>query len=282
MITHPKEYQPNIELKSQKRVLKFALDKTEIRFGRDAEWSNLAIPTIGWEVLSRRHAILRQQGEHFFLIDGDGETPSRNGFFLGNTRIDSKQPFLLQPNMRLTIGQNPENLVQFSYQMTQRSLFDISDKDRAHPQKCPLTVVANHRAASTARETFDLAPAAKGLSHFFVDAAASASKASLANFEIDLKRIWRWPVVLGRDKIAHCTSILLDAPTVSRHHVTINPDTGGRYVIRNNSSNGTYVNRKKVNDELTLKEGDELKVGPYKFCLRQQVLTSKTSLIDAW
>lgn len=281
MFTHPKEYQPNIELKSHERVLKFDLDKTEIRFGRDAQWSDLVIPIIGWEVLSRRHAIFRKQGEHLVLIDGDGETPSRNGFFLKNTRIDSKKPFILKSDMQLTIGQNPKNLIQFSYQTTQRAV-SYTSKGLVNRNRRPLTAMADHHKMPTARETLDLAPAREPSRFCFIEAAASKSKASLANFEIDLKRIWRWPVVIGRDKIAHCTSILLDAPTVSRHHVTIKPDVGGRYIIRNSSSNGTYVNEEKVDDEITLKEGDELKVGPYKFCLQRHVLTSKTSLIDAW
>ncbi|MEL7224576.1 MAG: FHA domain-containing protein [Cyanobacteria bacterium P01_D01_bin.36] len=282
MFTHSKEYHPNIELKSQQRVLKFDLDKAKICFGRDAQWSDLVIPLMGWEALSRRHAILRKQGDHYVLIDGDGETPSRNGFFLENKRIDSQKPLLLKPDMQLTIGQNPKNWVQLSYQTTQRAVAYRPGRGESPVNRHAPTSMAAHRKTSTARETLDLAPK-KGPSRFcFIDAAALKSKASLANFEIDLKRIWRWPVVIGRDKIAHCTSILLDAPTVSRHHVTIKPDIGGCYIVRNNSNNGTYVNQKKVDEEIILKEGDELKVGPYRFCLRRHILKSKTSLIDAW
>jgi hypothetical protein len=59
------------------------------------------------------------------------------------------------------------------------------------------------------------------------------------------------------------SDIFLDDITVSRRHVTVERDADG-YVLRDAGSlNGTYVNKKRV-DEARLRAGDELQVGRYR------------------
>ena len=60
------------------------------------------------------------------------------------------------------------------------------------------------------------------------------------------------------------SDIFLDDVTVSRRHAEV-VRTGERYVVRDvGSLNGTYLNRERIESELTLTSGDELQVGRFK------------------
>lgn len=65
---------------------------------------------------------------------------------------------------------------------------------------------------------------------------------------------------VGRHPESH---IFLDDITVSRRHVEIVADDGGYRVRDVGSLNGTYLNRKRI-DDAELADGDELQVGRYK------------------
>ena len=59
------------------------------------------------------------------------------------------------------------------------------------------------------------------------------------------------------------SDVFLDDITVSRRHVTIERDDNG-YVLHDvGSLNGTYVNKKRV-DESPLRYGDEVQIGRYR------------------
>jgi len=63
--------------------------------------------------------------------------------------------------------------------------------------------------------------------------------------------------------------IILDHPQVSRHHALIER-MGTRYRIRDlKSSNGVFVNGKRIEREAWLKEGDEIRIGSRKLVLRE-------------
>jgi ABC-type multidrug transport system ATPase subunit/ABC-type transport system involved in multi-copper enzyme maturation permease subunit len=72
-------------------------------------------------------------------------------------------------------------------------------------------------------------------------------------------------VVLGRDP--SCT-LQLDAPTVSRHHATIDIDGQGRYIVTDSSTNGVFVNGQKVTGAAILTTGSSLRIGPYTLILQ--------------
>ena len=107
--------EPFIELNNQGKILRFQLQETEYRLGRDRTWSDLEIPQKEWEVLSRQQAILLREGENYRIYDGDREKVSRNGLFINHTRISSKSGYLLEHGTRITIGQNPNNHVVLTY-----------------------------------------------------------------------------------------------------------------------------------------------------------------------
>lgn len=76
-------------------------------------------------------------------------------------------------------------------------------------------------------------------------------------------------VLLGRDDKANLT---LDAPTVSRRHATIDTDDRGRYIIRDSSTNGVFVDGERITGSKVLAEGSTIRIGPYSLVLRNSVL----------
>ncbi|WP_445635763.1 Maltooligosyl trehalose synthase [Nostoc sp. DSM 114161] len=72
-------------------------------------------------------------------------------------------------------------------------------------------------------------------------------------------------VLLGRDVNA---TLPLEAPTVSRRHATIDTDAQGRYILRDYSTNGVFVNGQKVNGTAVLSAGATIRIGPFTLVLR--------------
>lgn len=72
-------------------------------------------------------------------------------------------------------------------------------------------------------------------------------------------------VLLGRDRDS---SLPLDAPTVSRRHATIDPDAQGRYILRDHSTNGVFVNGQRVNNSIVLPPGAMIRIGPFTLVVR--------------
>ncbi len=72
-------------------------------------------------------------------------------------------------------------------------------------------------------------------------------------------------ILLGRDVNA---TLPLEAPTVSRRHATIDTDAQGRYILRDHSTNGVFVNGQKVNGTAVLSAGATIRIGPFTLVLR--------------
>lgn len=84
--------------------------------------------------------------------------------------------------------------------------------------------------------------------------------------------------VLGRDKE---NAIFLDSNRVSRKHAAIYPVDGGWGIRDLNSTNGVFVNEKKISDT-RLKPGDWVKLGtiPFRFEMERPDVASKPSTMD--
>jgi ABC-type multidrug transport system ATPase subunit/pSer/pThr/pTyr-binding forkhead associated (FHA) protein len=72
-------------------------------------------------------------------------------------------------------------------------------------------------------------------------------------------------ILLGRDGNS---TLPLDAPTVSRRHATIESDSQGRYILRDHSTNGVFVNGQRVNHSIILNPGAIIRIGPFSLVLR--------------
>ncbi|MEC4985491.1 MAG: ATP-binding cassette domain-containing protein [Oscillatoria sp. PMC 1068.18] len=72
-------------------------------------------------------------------------------------------------------------------------------------------------------------------------------------------------VLLGRDLNAN---LQLDAPTVSRRHAVIDQDNQGRYLLHDHSTNGVFVNDRRVSNSTVLNQGAKINIGPYTLVLQ--------------
>lgn len=61
------------------------------------------------------------------------------------------------------------------------------------------------------------------------------------------------------------SQIFLDDITVSRHHATLTRNAEGWTLTDAGSLNGSYVNRVRISDATTLRAGDEVQIGKYRF-----------------
>jgi len=59
-------------------------------------------------------------------------------------------------------------------------------------------------------------------------------------------------------------SLILDHPAVSRRHASISQDATATVITDLGSTNGTFVNRRRVSKPVTLKEEDLIEVGPFR------------------
>ncbi|MBO3457916.1 ATP-binding cassette domain-containing protein [Aetokthonos hydrillicola Thurmond2011] len=209
-------------LNNQGQILQIPLDKQEHRLGRDHSWADLQIDT-GWEVVSRRQLILKQEGDDYRIYDGDGLKPSSNGIFINQTRINCHEGCLLRNGMHLEIGQNPHGRVLLAYY---------------NPSKSGQGQVV------------------------------MPSKRRLA-----LKDLKEWPVQLGRAlKANQYSSMELEAPTVSRLHATIYPDSHGGHILHDLSTNGTFVDGKRILKRFPLREGSTIQIGPFSLLYHREYL----------
>ncbi len=120
--THNTPYKRNgkgkkcyMEMEYKGQIKRFQLGRDEHRLGRDSVWSDLDVFAT-WEVISRRHAILKKEGDDYRIFDGDRTNPSRNGLWVNDDfRVDSQEGHLLNNGDRLKIGQDANDQVLLTY-----------------------------------------------------------------------------------------------------------------------------------------------------------------------
>jgi ABC transport system ATP-binding/permease protein len=214
---------PYLTLNNRGVVLRFDLTQAEHRLGRDRTWADFVIPDAGWEVISGQHIVLRKEGDRYRILDGNGQgKPSTNGLFVDHTRIKPDLGLLLEENVQLQIGQNPQNMI----------LMDCILK--------PTTATAGNSQPMQTR--------------------------------LNLKTLQGDRVDLGREPDPNLPSMLLDAPSISRHHATLTREQSGVYTLRDHSANGTYVNKARLSAPYRLKDGDIIQIGPFTLVFRSDML----------
>lgn len=107
---------PFLELRNQYgNVERLFLQAAQYKIGRDRTWSDIAIPDLGWDVISRRQAFLRKEEESYRIYDGDGTKATTNGIFVNGLPVDPQEGYLLNHGDRLTIGNDSSNQVIITY-----------------------------------------------------------------------------------------------------------------------------------------------------------------------
>lgn len=108
---------PIITLNYEHKSLRFELTSNCHFLGREPQQpppEGLKVPE-DWTIISRHQACFRQVGDHYYIYDGDGENPSRNGLFINNQLITPTEGYCLKNGDEIKIGQNPQKLVVITY-----------------------------------------------------------------------------------------------------------------------------------------------------------------------
>jgi ABC transport system ATP-binding/permease protein len=205
---------PYLQINNQGQLVNFELTRSQHIFGRDPQLADLCVPD-NWQLISRTQATLRQDGENYYIFDGDGTTPSGNRLYLDRVLISPQIGCLLTHGMSLNIGLDPASTIRVTY---------------INPQ------------------------------------AGSIVPIGLEPKSISLKQK---NISLGRDTA--CT-LQLDAPTISRTHATIDRDGAGRYILRDLSTNGVFVNGQRVHKSIVISDGATIRIGSFTLIVRNDEL----------
>jgi ABC transport system ATP-binding/permease protein len=93
----------------------------------------------------------------------------------------------------------------------------------------------------------------------------------LSKLQLNLQQLQEWPVELGREVGDRYAAMELSSPTVSRRHATIQRESGG-YILRDHSTNGTFVNQHRLEGAYALRERDAIQIGPFTLLFREGYL----------
>ena len=77
-------------------------------------------------------------------------------------------------------------------------------------------------------------------------------------------------VVLGRDR---ASTLQLNSPIVSRSHCTIDANKRGDYILTDTSTNGVFINGKRIKKSAILTEGAKIRIGPFLLIYQKEELT---------
>lgn len=90
---------------------------------------------------------------------------------------------------------------------------------------------------------------------------------------LDLKRLTEWPIELGRSpNPERYASMQLDALTVSRLHAVIYLDGQGGHILEDSSTNGTFIDGRRVNRRIKLHSGNIIQIGPFRLLYQRDLL----------
>src|SRR6266705_489126 len=78
---------------------------------------------------------------------------------------------------------------------------------------------------------------------------------------------------------APLNTLVLDSPKVSRLHSIIHlEDTGSFWLVDLGSSNGTFLNKRRIHEPVRLRDQDEIAIGGHVFTFRQPQEKSSAEL----
>jgi class 3 adenylate cyclase len=108
---------------------------------------------------------------------------------------------------------------------------------------------------------------------------ATHSQAWLELADGHIQWLSKSPCTVGRGVT---NSLILKAPGVSRYHAMLQPATGGGYILADlRSTNGTYLNGLRLDEQAVLRDGDLIKLGDGSLTFRCQQAQRQSADLDA-
>jgi ABC transport system ATP-binding/permease protein len=105
---------PFLQINNQGQTIKLDLTQQQHTLGRDPQLADLAVPE-SWQIISRKQATFRRDGQDYYVFDGDGQTPSSNRLYINRSLITPQSGYRLTSGMQLNVGLDPQTFIQITY-----------------------------------------------------------------------------------------------------------------------------------------------------------------------
>jgi len=186
--------------------------------GRDPNFVDFVVPN-EWLVFSRIQATFVLIENYYHIFDGDRTSPSSNKLYINNNLITPDEGYILKHGDVIRIGNNLSAIATIEFHDPARmpSLASIPEE----------TILINDALVQGHTIMFDADTPPEKI-------AVKADKCSADVINLAQKK----NIIIGRD--SSC-DVVLNAPTVSRKHVTIDYLTEGKCMVSNYSPNGIFV-----------------------------------------
>ena len=236
--TSPSHEPAFLELAVDNAVQRFELARDIATIGRDMEMDiRIAADDA---LVSRRHAMIRRNGNRFELIDQQ----SFNGTLLNGQRIVAAS--LLHDGDRIQLG-NGGPVLYFRDPTNPAARRDPPARpDRA---STPATMVAPVQRAERAKPISN----AQFPEQRF---AITSGQAPLVFHPLE----GNTPVTIGR---AADSNIRLDGLQISNHHASVSRTNGNLFIEDTGSTNGVYLNGTRIKSRVQIGAGDTVQIGPF-------------------
>ncbi len=236
-----------------------SFNQAVIRVGRDALDCDIPFDNDKYPMVSRRHAELRLQDGHWFLIDLN----SSYGTFVDGNKIST--PHYLSVGNRLRFGQSGPVLrvvwfeVSTDFVPQKESESSLQNAPVSAREIVPVPIVSPPNHVSHQIPNFDTSPRQTGAISQSVKSETAqlefVRKNGAPPFMLDKQSVW-----LGRDP--NC-DINFEASliVISRRHAEIKQLNDVFTVYDNGSFNGTLVNEQRISAPTPLYHDDEIQLG---------------------
>jgi ABC transport system ATP-binding/permease protein len=208
------------------------LERGPYRIGREAG-NDIVLES---PVVSRKHGVLELRGDEWVFTDLN----SRNGSFMNGERVHE---VTLREGTQLQLGKDRRLSVGVTFRVGEI----ISKRGQPEVPANPSTPLR----AGVAVETF---------------VAPQESTTGLIELASVLPQGQK-PLILGRGSEA---DIRLPSPSVSRRHARLSPARPEWTLVDLNSTNGTFVNGRRVGGPVTMKAGDTIQIGSFRLAYEGQ------------
>jgi ABC-type multidrug transport system ATPase subunit/ABC-type multidrug transport system permease subunit len=218
-----------------------SLAEISIEENKDGEWligrDATADISLADTQISRRHAILKYVSTGQFYITDLGST---NGTFVNNKRIESDKPFTFSISDSVHLSENA-------------GISLIIIVSETEPSQKNQSIINPHHQSVVDVMIHPIKPSPKDITH---------SQDKLIDLLNEKNRI-----VIGRS--SEC-DFILNQPSISRKHASLEKKNNNAFILTDlDSTNGTYVNGKKISGSVQISADDVIFIGRYSLSLHQ-------------
>jgi ABC-type multidrug transport system ATPase subunit len=215
-----------------------AFESTSVEVGRDGSECQIVFDGQKWPMVSRRHAEFRLEKGRCLLVDAN----SRFGTFLDGRQIS--EPTEVRIGSRAQFGPNGPVLRLVRIEQTQSPHLEA--------------------AAQDARKKKDVAGQAKIPARDVHAGIAAPPKKRFASITGEAPVFQQFEgnalLTIGR---AADNSITLDGLQISNHHARVTNLNGSILIEDVGSTNGVYVNGKRIKTKVPISDTDTVQIGPF-------------------